>query len=169
MSKVIIDKDGPVKTILDEPPEKRTALDSELLQTDDSKALRAPSRPKTGVDDPRQGAGRVLRRLEMAERSETIATGSASGIEVMLSAIELCPLPVVAVVHGDAMPAATSWRCMRPGGGQPTRRRSHVAAQVGLAPNWFLAKEAHECWGRDDARDAAAGRPLLGPSSSRFG
>ena len=41
--------------------------------------------------------------LDMAERSKSAGAGQASGIEVMLRAIELCPLPVVAVVQGDAI------------------------------------------------------------------
>ncbi len=46
MSKVIIDKAGPVKTIWMNRPEKRNALDSELLR-EMIEALRAPVAPKT--------------------------------------------------------------------------------------------------------------------------
>jgi enoyl-CoA hydratase/carnithine racemase len=41
--------------------------------------------------------------LDMAERRATAETGEASGIEDLLRAIELCALPVVAVVQGDAI------------------------------------------------------------------
>ena len=63
--------------------------------------------------------------LDMAERSESAFAGEASGIEVMLRAIELCPLPVVAVVQGDAIAGGNELAlALRPRGGQPARRAS---------------------------------------------
>ena len=70
MNKVIIDKDGPVKTIWMNRPEKRNALDSELLG-EMIEALQAPV-----ADDDRvmviRGKGNVFcAGLDMAERSKT--------------------------------------------------------------------------------------------------
>src|SRR3981081_1846408 len=147
MSKVIIDKDGPVKTIWMNRPEKRNALDSELLQQM-IEALRAP-----GAADDRvvviRGKGDVFcAGLDMAERRESIGTGSASGIEVMLRAIALCPLPVGPVVHGDAIAGGNelALHCDLVGASQKARFGMSLA-QVGLAPNWFLAKKLMEVLG----------------------
>ena len=102
MSKVIIEKNGPVKTVWMNRPEKKNALDSELL-SNMIDALQAPVAADDRVIVIR-GKGTVFcAGLDMAERSKTAGAGKASGIEIMLRAIELCPLPVVAVVHGDAI------------------------------------------------------------------
>ncbi|MFO1081229.1 MAG: enoyl-CoA hydratase-related protein [Reyranellaceae bacterium] len=153
MSKVIIEKDGPVKTIWMNRPEKRNALDSELLQNMID-ALGAPV-----ADDDRvvviRGKGNVFcAGLDMAERRETIRGGSASGIEVMLRAIELCPLPVVAVVHGDAIAGGNelALHCDLVVASDKARFGMSLA-QVGLAPNWFLAKKLMEVLGPVTTRE----------------
>ena len=102
MNKVIIDKDGPVKTIWMNLPEKRNALDTELI-TNMIDALGAPVAADDRVVVIRGKGDVFCAGLDMAERSKTAGAGKASGIEVMLRAIELCPLPVVAVVQGDAI------------------------------------------------------------------
>jgi len=102
MNKVIVEKDGPVKTDWMNRPDKRNALDSELLQ-EMIEALGAPVAADDRVVVIR-GKGLVFcAGLDMAERSKSAGAGEASGIEIMLRAIELCPLPVVAVVQGDAI------------------------------------------------------------------
>ncbi|MCW5749430.1 MAG: enoyl-CoA hydratase/isomerase family protein, partial [Alphaproteobacteria bacterium] len=102
MPKAIIETSGPVRTIWMNRPEKKNALDSELLR-DMIAALQAPVAPSDRVVVIRGKGDVFCAGLDMAERRETIGSGSASGIEVMLRAIELCPLPVVAVVQGDAI------------------------------------------------------------------
>jgi len=86
--------------------------------------------------------------LDMAERSKSAGAGEASGIEVMLRSIELCPLPWWPWSRATPLPAATSWRCIAIWWWRARRRASHVARQVGLAPNWFLAKKLMEVLGR---------------------
>ena len=72
----------------------------------------------------------------------------ASPIEAMLHAIETYPLPVVAVVQGDAIA----------GGNELALHCDHVVAssaarfgmslaQIGLAPSWFLCKKLMEVAG----------------------
>ena len=102
MNKVIIEKDGPVKTIWMNRPEKRNALDSELLR-EMIDALGAPVAADDRVVVIRGKGSVFCAGLDMAERSKSAGAGEASGIEIMLRAIELCPLPVVAVVQGDAI------------------------------------------------------------------
>ena len=147
MSKVIIEKNGPVRTVWMNRPEKRNALDTELLQ-EMIDVLRAPV-----ADDDRvlviRGKGPVFcAGLDMAQRRETAGTGQASGIEIMLRAIELCPLPVVAVVQGDAIAGGNelALHCDLVVASEIARFGMSLA-QVGLAPNWFLAKKLMEVLG----------------------
>jgi enoyl-CoA hydratase/carnithine racemase len=86
--------------------------------------------------------------LDMAERRAMAETGEASGIEDMLHAIELCPLPVVGVVHGDAIAGGNelALHCDLVVASE-TARFGMSLAQVGLAPNWFLAKKLMEVLG----------------------
>ena len=102
MDKLIVETNGPVRTIWMNRPEKRNALDQEMLA-----AMTALLRETPGPEDRvvvlrGKGPG-FCSGLDMRQRRETIGTGEASGIELMLRAIELCPLPVVAVVQGDAI------------------------------------------------------------------
>ena len=147
MSKVIIEKNGPVRTVWMNRPEKRNALDTELLR-EMIEVMRAPV-----ADDDRvlviRGKGPVFcAGLDMAQRRETAGTGQASGIEIMLRAIELCPLPVVAVVQGDAIAGGNelALHCDLVVASEIARFGMSLA-QVGLAPNWFLAKKLMEVLG----------------------
>ena len=153
MSKVIIEKNGPVRTVWMNRPEKRNALDSELM-ANMIEALQAP----VAADDRVlviRGKGDVFcAGLDMAERSKSAGDGKASGIEVMLRAIELCPLPVVAVVHGDAIAGGNelALHCDLVVASQKARFGMSLA-QVGLAPNWFLAKKLMEVLGPVTTRE----------------
>jgi enoyl-CoA hydratase/carnithine racemase len=147
MSKVIVEQSGPVKTIWMNRPEKRNALDREMRQalTD---ALRAPVSKDDRVVVIRGKGGVFCSGLDMAERRASAETGEASGIEVMLRAIELCPLPVVAVVHGDAIAGGNEMalHCDLVVASEAARFGMSLA-QVGLAPNWFLSKKLMEVLG----------------------
>ncbi len=141
MSKVIVETRGPVRTIWMNRPEKRNALDREM-RAELTEALRAPVAAEDRVVVIR-GKGTVFcAGLDMAERRATAETGEASGIEEMLRAIELCPLPVVAVVHGDAIAGGNEMalHCDLVLASAASRFGMSLA-QVGLAPNWFLAKK----------------------------
>ena len=78
MSKVIIEKSGPVKTIWMNRPEKRNALDSELMR-EMIEALQAPVAPEDRVVVIRGKGDVFCAGLDMAERRETIGGGNASG------------------------------------------------------------------------------------------
>ena len=153
MSKVIVEKNGPVTTIWMNRPEKKNALDSELLR-EMIAALQAPVAADDRVIVIR-GKGTVFcAGLDMAERRETIGGGSASGIEIMLRAIELCPLPVVAIVHGDAIAGGNelALHCDLVVAADSARFGMSLA-QVGLAPNWVLAKKLMEVLGPVTTRE----------------
>jgi enoyl-CoA hydratase/carnithine racemase len=153
MSKTIIESSGPVRTVWMNRPEKKNALDSELLR-DMIAALQAPVAPTDRVIVIRGKGDVFCAGLDMAERRETIGSGSASGIEVMLRAIELCPLPVVAVVQGDAIAGGNelALHCDIVVASQKARFGMSLA-QVGLAPNWFLAKKLMEVLGPVTTRE----------------
>ncbi len=153
MSKIIIEQSGAVKTIWMNRPEKRNALDRNM-RDELTDALRSP----VALDDRViviRGKGAVFcAGLDMAERRATAETGEASGIEDMLRAIELCPLPVVAVVHGDAIAGGNelALHCDLVVASEKARFGMSLA-QVGLAPNWFLAKKLMEVLGPVTTRE----------------
>ncbi len=153
MSKVIIEPNGPVRTIWMNRPEKRNALDRDMRRelTD---ALRAPVAPDDRVVVIRGKGDVFCSGLDMAERRATAETGEASGIEDMLRAIELCPLPVVAVVQGDAIAGGNelALHCDLVVASEKARFGMSLA-QVGLAPNWFLAKKLMEVLGPVTTRE----------------
>ena len=153
MSKVIIEASGPVRTIWMNRPEKRNALDRDMRHnlTD---ALGAPVAPDHRVVVIRGKGDVFCSGLDMAERRATAETGEASGIEGMLRAIELCPLPVVAVVQGDAIAGGNelALHCDLVVASEHARFGMSLA-QVGLAPNWFLAKKLMEVLGPVTTRE----------------
>ncbi len=153
MNTVTIEQTGPVKTIWMNRPEKRNALDSDMLHrmTD---ALRAPAAAADRVVVIRGRGPAFCSGLDMKQRRESIGTGGASGIEVMLRAIELCPLPVVAVVQGDAIAGGNelALHCDLVIASDNARFGMSLA-QVGLAPNWFLAKKLMEILGPVTTRE----------------
>lgn len=147
MGKIIIEKNGPVTTIWLNRPEKRNALDAELLQ-ELKGAFTAPVAADDRVIVIRARGNVFCAGLDMSERRETIGSGSASGIEDMLHAIELNPLPVVAVVQGDAIAGGNelALHCDLVIASDQARFGMSLA-QVGLAPNWYLAKKLMEVLG----------------------
>ncbi len=153
MDTIETEQAGPVKTIWMNRPEKRNALDAGMLaqMTD---ALRAPVAADDRVVVIRGRGPAFCSGLDMKQRRESIGTGGASGIEVMLRAIELCPLPVVAVVQGDAIAGGNelALHCDMVVASESARFGMSLA-QVGLAPNWFLAKKLMEILGPVTTRE----------------
>jgi enoyl-CoA hydratase/carnithine racemase len=153
MSKVIVERSGAVRTLWLNRPEKRNALDRELLDAM-IEALRAPIADEDRVVVIRGKGSVFCAGLDMAERRGSVGSGQASGIETMLRAIELCPLPVVAVVQGDAIAGGNelALHCDMVVASD-TARFGMSLAQVGLAPNWFLAKKLIEVLGPVTTRE----------------
>lgn len=153
MDTVIVEQKGPVRTLWLNRPEKRNALDRDLLNRMID-ALRAPVRAEDRVLVIRGKGPAFCSGLDMAERRGTIGSGEASGIEVMLRAIELCPLPVVAIVQGDAIAGGNelALHCDIVVASEKARFGMSLA-QVGLAPNWFLAKKLIEVLGPVTTRE----------------
>ena len=151
MAKVLVECREAVRTVTLNRPEKRNALDLEMLD-----ALEAAFPP----DPPAEERVAVLRAagtvfcagMDLAQRSENL--GRPTPIVAALRAMESFPLPIVAVVQGHAIA----------GGNEIALHCDFVAAsteahfgmslaQVGLAPNWFLAKKIVEKGGPVAARE----------------
>jgi enoyl-CoA hydratase/carnithine racemase len=161
MSKVIVEKNGPVRTVWMSRPEKKNALDSEML-SEMIEALQAPVAAEDRVVVIRGKGDVFCAGLDMAERSKTAGAGKATGIEIMLRAIELCPVPVVAIVQGDAIAGGNelALHCDLVVASQKARFGMSLA-QVGLAPNWFLGKKLMEVLGPVTTREMLLlGEPL---------
>ena len=151
VTKVLVERGGAVRTVTLNRPEKRNALDQEMLD-----GLRAafPAEPPTGerVAVLRAAGPVFCAGMDLVQRSENL--GRPAPIVAALRAIERFPLPVVAVVQGHAIA----------GGNEIALHCDLVVAsagavfgmslaRVGLAPTWFLARKIMEKGGPAAARE----------------
>jgi enoyl-CoA hydratase/carnithine racemase len=153
MSRIRVERDGPVRTVTLTRSEKRNALDSAMLDA----LLQA------FMEEPEQADRVIVLRAEgpvfcagmdLAERLAKPVTKGASPIEVVLEAIEHHPLPVVGVVQGDAIAGGNelALHCDFVVAGANARFGMSLA-QIGLAPTWFLAKKLIEVAGPVASRE----------------
>jgi enoyl-CoA hydratase/carnithine racemase len=151
MEKVKVSTAGAVRTVTLARGEKRNALDAEMLdQLREAFVATPPATERLTViraEGPVFCAGLDLRERDGGR------VGSA-GIETMLHAIELYPLPVVAVVQGDAIAGGNelALHCDFVVASE-TARFGMSLAKIGLAPSWFLAKKLLEVAGPVGARE----------------
>ncbi len=141
-----------VRVVTLDRPERRNALNVEML--DQLKALFT-------VDPPAAERVTVIRAegpvfcsgIDLKERESNGTAGSATAIEQMLRTVETYPLPVVAVVQGDAIAGGNelALHCDFAVAAN-TARFGMSLAQIGLAPSWFLAKRLMEVGGPVFAR-----------------
>lgn len=145
MAKIEIESKGAVRRVRLNRPEKRNALDAEMLDE-----LTAAFRVEPATDERVTvlcAAGSVFcAGLDLRARKE-IHDGESS-IEALLREMEIYPLPVVAVVQGDASAGGNelALHCdivVAAAGA----RFGMPQAQIGLAPTWFLAKKLVEILG----------------------
>ncbi len=145
MAKVEWKVDGAVRTVTLNRPEKRNALDGEMMQELLAVFQIAP-KPEERLAVIRGAGPAFCAGLDMAWRAKH-AQGE-SGIEKMLHAVEVYPLPVVGIVHGDAIAGGNelALHCDLVVASSGARFGMSLA-QVGLAPSWFLAKKLLEVAG----------------------
>jgi enoyl-CoA hydratase/carnithine racemase len=160
--------DGVVREIWLARGEKRNALDSEMLDLL-TKAFGAGPSGGERVAVIRAQGPVFCAGLDLRERGGG-AIG-ASAIETMLGAIEHYPLPVVAVVQGDAIAggAELALHCDFVVASEGARIGMSLA-RIGLAPSWFLAKKLLEVAGPVGARELLLiGQPLSARRMARMG
>ena len=151
MSKVLVECDGAVRTVTLNRPQKRNALDVEML--DELEAAFPPDPPAEERVAVLRAAGTVFcAGMDLAQRSENL--GRPTPIVSALRAIESFPLPIVAVVQGHAIAGGNeiALHCDFVVASEAARFGMSLA-QVGLAPNWFLAKKIVEKGGPVAARE----------------
>jgi enoyl-CoA hydratase/carnithine racemase len=138
VSKVTWQVEGAQRSILLNRPDKRNALDAAMI-AELQAAFTAPPAAEERVAVVRAAGAVFCAGLDMKERSARPM--GASPIEAMLHAIEIYPLPVVAVVQGDAIAGGNelALHCDLVVASKAARFGMSLA-QIGLAPSWFLAK-----------------------------
>ncbi len=151
MSKVLVECEGAVRTVTLNRPEKRNALDVEML--DELEAAFPPDPAAEERVAVLRAAGTVFcAGMDLGQRSENL--GRPTPIVAALRAIENFPLPVVAVVQGHAIAGGNEIALHCDFTVASTRARFGMSlAQVGLAPNWFLTKKIIEKGGPVAARE----------------
>ena len=160
MPLVIVETAGPVRTVTLNRPEKRNALNGEML-SELTAAFGAPS-PEERVVVLRSTGTVFCAGLDLRERSQTLAVSGPSPIEPVLHLVETFPLPVVAVVQGDAIAGGCELALHCDFVVASTEASFGMSlAQIGLAPTWFLAKKLLESAGPVAAREVLfLGNPL---------
>jgi len=151
MEKVKISAAGAVRTVTLARGEKRNALDAEMLDQLREAFVATPAESER-VTVIRAEGPVFCAGLDLRERDGG-RVGSV-GIETMLHAIELYPLPVVAVVQGDAIAGGNelALHCDFVVASEAARFGMSLA-KIGLAPSWFLAKKLLEVAGPVGARE----------------
>ena len=145
MAKIEWKVEGAVRTVLLNRPEKRNALDGDMMEQLKA-AFTTPPADTERVAVIRAAGPVFCAGLDMAWRAKN-AKGE-SGIERMLHAVEVYPLPVVGIVNGDAIAGGNelALHCDLVVASDKARFGMSLA-QVGLAPSWFLAKKLLEVGG----------------------
>jgi len=151
MDKVLVAVDGPIRTVTLNRPDKRNALDDEMLA-----GLIAAFPAEPGADERvavlRANGPAFCSGMDLGQRRESL--GQPTSIEDTLRAVEGFPLPVVAMVHGHAIAGGNELALHCDFVVASTEANFGMSlAQIGLAPTWFLAKKLIEVAGPVAARE----------------
>ena len=154
MERILIETNGAIRTITLDRAEKRNAMDAPMLRELFEAFEQTPS-PDERVTVIRANGPVFCAGLDLRERGEGGGpTAGASPIEGVLHLIEHYPLPVVAVVQGDAIAGGNELALHCDIVVASTEARFGMSlAQIGLAPTWFLAKKLLEVGGPVAARE----------------
>ena len=151
MGTVKIENAGGVRTVTLARAEKRNALDGGMLDGLTAVFRKAPAEEER-VTVIRAEGSVFCSGLDLRVRDA--GTLGAASIETMLHAIETYPLPVVAVVQGDAIAGGNELALHCDFVIASTDARFGMSlAKIGLAPTWFLAKKILEVAGPVGARE----------------
>ena len=147
MARTLVTTEGAVTTITLTRPEKRNALDRQMLAELQSFFERAPE-PNDRVLVVRAEGRSFCAAMELAERAKEGPLQGVSPIEPVLHAMEAHPLPIVAVVQGDAIAGGNELALHADlVVAADSARFGMSLAQIGLAPTWNLAKKLMEVAG----------------------
>lgn len=153
MEDIRVDEGGAVRTVVLSRPAKRNALTRPML-TALTEAFRREPPPEERVTVLRAEGPVFCAGLDLAERQEAGAPDGESPIHAVLDAIRAHPLPVVAVVQGDAIAGGNELALNCDLVVASTRANFGMSlAQIGLAPTWFLAERLVEAAGLGLARE----------------
>lgn len=147
-----VEADGAVRVVTLDRPEKRNALNPTMLGQLQAAFTTEPP-PAERVTVIRAEGSVFCAGVDLKERESNGMATSATAIEQMLHSIELYPLPVVAVVQGDAIAGGNelALHCDLVVASAEANFGMSLA-QIGLAPSWFLAKKLLEVGGPVFAR-----------------
>ncbi len=172
-SEILVDVDGPIRTITLNRAAKRNALNPEMLAAGKDAFTGEP-----GADErvavirstgPVFCAGVDLKRRLEDPAPENV--GGLSPVEQLFHAVEQWPLPVVAVVQGDAIAGGNELALHCDIVVASTKANFGMSlAQIGLAPTWFLAKKLLEVAGPVTTREILMlGDPIPAPRMADLG
>ncbi|MDZ7728142.1 MAG: enoyl-CoA hydratase/isomerase family protein [Dehalococcoidia bacterium] len=144
---VLVTAEGPVRTVTLNRPDKRNALTGDMLDGLKEAFEAEPARDER-VAVIRANGPAFCAGLDLRERLSNGQRGGGSPIEPVLEAVEHYPLPVVAVVQGDAIAGGNELALHCDFVVASTEAKFGMSlAQIGLAPTWFLAKKLLEVAG----------------------
>ena len=153
MAKIKTTKDGPVRTVVLARPEKRNALDAEMLEALLAVFAEAPA-PADRVVVLRSEGTVFCAGLDLNQRLQAVGEPGESPILPLLHAIENYPLPVVAVVQGAAIAGGNELALHCDFVVASTEAQFGMSlAQIGRAPGWLLAKKLLEVAGPVTTRE----------------
>ncbi|MGB4863438.1 MAG: enoyl-CoA hydratase/isomerase family protein [Tepidiformaceae bacterium] len=153
MERVAIETNGTVRTVTLDRAEKRNAMDA-LMLDELATAFDVTPSANERVTVVRANGSVFCAGLDLKERGEGSPMRGASPIEHVLELIEHYPMPVVAVVQGDAIAGGNELALHCDIVVASTAARFGMSlAQIGLAPTWFLAKKLLEVGGPVAARE----------------
>ena len=145
MTKIRMAVAAGVRTVTLNRPHKRNALDGEMIAALEAAFAHPPAADERVAVIRAEGSA-FCAGLDLTERAAR--PHGASPIEGMLATIERYPLPVVAVVQGDAIAGGNELALH--GDlvvASAAARFAMPLAQIGLAPSWPLVKKLLEAAG----------------------
>jgi enoyl-CoA hydratase/carnithine racemase len=133
---------GPVRQVLLNRPEKRNALNGEMLDRLEA-IFSTPPEPEERLAVIRAAGPVFCAGLDLSDHAVV-----SHPIESMLHRIETYPLPVVAIVQGDAIAGGNELALHCDLVVASTAARFGMSlAKIGLVPSWFLIKKLLEVAG----------------------
>ena len=168
MTKIETRIDGAVRQVLLNRPDKRNAMDAEMVEQLRA-AFAATPGPGERVAVIRAAGPVFCAGLDLREQAS--AAEGAPTIERMLAAVEAFPLPVVAVVQGDAIAGGNELALHCDFVVASTAARFGMSlAQIGMSTTWFLTKKLMEVAGPVATRRILLlGEPLAAAEMHRLG